>query len=348
EDATADLIAHRTDSDGEYTLHLHFDPARMDAVLKVREPASGPLESILGLPGLGALAADVSLQGARDAERLSLVLSAGSLRASAEGSVDLRRYSVDLKYALEASAMSPRADIAWRRIALDGRWLGTVSAPSADGRLEIDVLQLAGSTQIAKANAQLTASKGAVSLRGTIEGLQIPGPQPQLLAKDPVSIDASMHLDQATRPLMLTAAHRLFFLRAQAVTAGQQSATLDLRLPNLSPFTALAGQRMHGDATIKGLLARRPGDVSLKVDASVGLSGDEPAWAAPLGKHVALQLSGALSGEAVSIERLRLDAQALTLSLSGSATRPGGNIEARWELNVADLNRVAPELKGAL
>ena len=111
---------------------------------KVREPASGPLESILGLPGLGALSADVGLQGARDAERLSLVLSAGNLRASAEGSVDLRRYSADLKYALEASAMSPRADIAWRRIALNGRWLGSVSAPSADGRLEIDGLQLAG------------------------------------------------------------------------------------------------------------------------------------------------------------------------------------------------------------
>ncbi len=348
EDATADLIAHRTDSDGEYTLHLHFDPARMDAVLKVHEPASGPLESILGLPGLGALAADVSLQGARDAERLSLVLTAGSLRASVEGSVDLRRYSVDLKYALEASAMSPRADIAWRRVALDGRWLGTVSAPSADGRLEIDGLQLAGSTQIAKANAQLTASKGAVSLRGVIEGLRIPGPQPQLFAKDPVSIDASMRLDQAARPLVLTAAHRLFSLRAQAVTAGQQSAALDLRLPSLSPFAALAGQQMQGDATIKGLLVRRQSDVSLKMDASVGLSGDEPAWAAPLGERVALQLSGALSGEAVSVDRLRLDAHALRLSLSGSATRPGGNIQARWELSIADLNRVAPELKGTL
>src|SRR5208283_3545034 len=299
--------------DGEYTLHLHFDPARMDAALKVHEPASGPLENILGLPGLGALSADVGLHGARDAERLSLVLNAGNLRASAEGSVDLRQYSADLKYALEASAMSPRADIAWRRIALDGRWLGTFAAPSADGRLEIDGLQLAGSTQIARANAQLTASKGAISLRGIIEGLQIPGPQPQLLAKDPVSIDASMRLDQAARPLVLTAAHRLFSLRAQAVTAGQQSATLDLRLPSLSPFAALAGQRMHGDATIKGQLVRRPSDVSLKMDASVALSGNEPAWAAPLGERVALQLSGALSGEAVSIERLRLDAHALTL-----------------------------------
>ena len=241
EDATADLIAHRTDSDGEYTLHLHFDPARMDAALKVHEPASGPLENILGLPGLGALSADVSLRGARDAERLTLVLNAGNLRASAEGSVDLRQYSADLKYALEASAMSPRADIAWRRIALNGRWLGTFAAPSADGRLEIDGLQLAGSTQIARANAQLTASKGAISLRGIIEGLQIPGPQPQLLAKDPVSIDVSMRLDQAARPLVLTAEHRLFSLRAQAVTAGQQSATLDLRLPSL--FTVRRARR---------------------------------------------------------------------------------------------------------
>src|SRR5271165_1311144 len=95
EDATADLMAHRIDSDGEYTLHLRFDPARMDAALQVHEPAGGPLENILGLPGLGALSADVSLQGMRNAERLHLTLSAGDLRASAEGSVDLRQYSAD-------------------------------------------------------------------------------------------------------------------------------------------------------------------------------------------------------------------------------------------------------------
>ena len=31
EDASADLEAQRTDGEGEYTLHLRFDPARMDA-----------------------------------------------------------------------------------------------------------------------------------------------------------------------------------------------------------------------------------------------------------------------------------------------------------------------------
>ncbi len=348
EAATAELTAHRTDGDGEYTLHLHFDPARMDAALQVREPASGPLENILGLPGLGALSADVSLQGARSAERLTLALSAGDLRASAEGSVDLRQYSADLKYAIEASAMSPRAGIAWRRVALNGRWLGTVSAPSADGRLEVAGLQLAGGTQLAKLSAQLTAGKGGIAVHGVVDGLQIPGPQPQLLAADPVSIDASLRMDQAARPLALTATHRLFSLRAQAVTAGQQSAALDLRLPSLAPFAALAGQRLHGDAAIKAQLVRRRTDVSLKMDASVALPGDEPAWATPLGDRVALQLSGAVSGEAVSIEQLRLDASGLTLSLRGSASRPGGDIQARWELNVADLSRLAPELKGAL
>jgi len=36
----------RIDGDGEYELHLHFDEKRMDAALKLHEPAGGPLENI--------------------------------------------------------------------------------------------------------------------------------------------------------------------------------------------------------------------------------------------------------------------------------------------------------------
>ena len=53
-----DGSARRIDGDGEYELHLHFDEKRMDASLKLHEPAGGPLENILSLPGLGALQAE--------------------------------------------------------------------------------------------------------------------------------------------------------------------------------------------------------------------------------------------------------------------------------------------------
>ena len=57
EDATGDVAARRLDGDGEYHAHVRLDPERMDASLKVHESASGPLENLLSLPGLGALSA---------------------------------------------------------------------------------------------------------------------------------------------------------------------------------------------------------------------------------------------------------------------------------------------------
>ncbi len=49
------MVLRRTDGKGEYRLMLRFDPARMDATLKLDEPAGGALERLLHYPGLGAL-----------------------------------------------------------------------------------------------------------------------------------------------------------------------------------------------------------------------------------------------------------------------------------------------------
>src|SRR5882724_8757015 len=70
--------------DGDYELQLRFDPKRMDAALTLHEPAGGPLENLLQLPGLGALAASVSLTGPREAERVELSIDAGTFRGRAQ------------------------------------------------------------------------------------------------------------------------------------------------------------------------------------------------------------------------------------------------------------------------
>src|SRR5260370_6916734 len=78
-DMLFDAAARRLDGDGDYELHLHFDAQRLDAALKLHEPAGGPLENILSLPGLGALDATLNLTGPRSAEQLELALQAGAL-----------------------------------------------------------------------------------------------------------------------------------------------------------------------------------------------------------------------------------------------------------------------------
>ncbi len=366
EDASADLEAHRTDGDGDYKVHLRFDSAHMDATLEAHEPASGPLENILQMPGLGALSANLELNGPRNAERLTIVLDAGDLRVRAQGSLDIERYAADLQYSLEAPAMRPTAGVGWQRLALHGRWRGTVEAPDADGRLDIEGLRLADSVGIASLSAALTASDGNAAVQALVKGLEIPGPKPMLLAAEPLQVEAAVRLNEPTRPISLSATHRLFSLRALATSAGQQGVTLDLRLPDVAPFAALAGQDVHGAATIKAQIIRRRSDVGVTVDAGWDGPASAAGWLAGFGNRLALQLSAAVSADAISVERMRLSGGAATFALSGGAHRRAGaapasgaarggtiedyidNLQARWNLEIANLGLLSPELGGEL
>jgi translocation and assembly module TamB len=353
DDALADFVARRIDGDGEYTVHFKLDPQRMDGTLEVHEPASGPLENILSVPGLGALSANLKVNGPRDAEQIDLALIAGDLAARVHGTVDLRKVSADLSYSLEASAVSPRTDLRWQRVALEGRWRGAFTDPDAEGHLEVEKLLLPGGTQIAALHADLAAGSGVITLKGLIDGLRIPGSAPSLLEKDPLKIDAAWRVKEAARPLSITAAHRLFSLEANAITEGDQSATLDLKLPSVAPFAALAGQDVRGDAAIKAQIRRSGSGFALDVDAGAGFSGGTAAWIGVVGNRLALKASGALSDDAFSIERLQLTGRALALTANGSATRGGTaslikDLKARWDLRVADLSILASQLSGTL
>src|ERR1700722_5596423 len=101
ENATARITARRTDGQGgDYALTLRFDPARMDARVKLDEPAGGALANLLHYPDLGALTLLAKLSGERSAEHIEVSAQAGQLQAHAMGSLDLDRKSADVAYSL--------------------------------------------------------------------------------------------------------------------------------------------------------------------------------------------------------------------------------------------------------
>jgi translocation and assembly module TamB len=359
QDMVIDAAAHRIDGDGDYDLQLRFDRKRMDAALNLHEPAGGPLENILQLPGLGALAATVNLSGPRSAERLELSIAAGALRGHAEGSVDFDDLSADLDFAFDSPAMAPRADLAWERASVHGRWHGSLKAPRADGHIDIDRLRLPGGAQLAALNGDVKADSGSAALHAVITGLRIPGPRPQLLEDSPITVDAAMRLDAATRPLELRASHRLFSLQASAPTAaiaGKRSATLELRLPNLTELAAIAGQNVTGSALLKARLQDDGSATHVILDASAALRPGTEIWSGVVGDRATLQLSGALTDRAITLENLKFTGRAASLTAGGELSRPapGGagrslqSLRARWALDVSDLKAVSPALAGTL
>ncbi len=358
-DMVIDAAAHRIDGDGDYDLQLRFDRKRMDAALTVHEPAGGPLENILQLPGLGALAATVSLNGPRSAERLELSISAGTLKGRAQGSIDFDDLSADLDFAFDSPALSPRADLAWERASVHGRWQGSLKAPRADGHIDIDRLRLPGGVQLAGLNGDVKAGSGSAALHAIITGLRIPGPRPQLLEDSPITVDASMRLDAPTRPLDLRASHRLFSLQASAptvATAGRRSARVELRLPNLTELAALAGQNATGSALLEASLQEEGGATHVILDASAALRPGTELWSGVVGDRVTLQLSGAMTDRAITVENLKLTGRAASLTAGAEVSRPapGGagrsvqSLRARWALNVSDLKAVSSALAGTL
>ncbi len=364
QDMAFDAAAHRINGDGNYELKLHFDARHMDAALKLHESAHGPLENLLGLPGLGPLAATLNLSGLRAAERLDLAIDAGELRGRAQGTFNLTALSADADFSLESPALSPRPDVAWDRASIKGRWHGSITTPTADGHVAIDGLRLPGGTQAASLGADLSAAKGGAVMHAHVDGLRIPGPQPRLLESSPLQVDASMRLDQARLPLELAAAHRLFTLGAHAdvagLAAGKKNATMELRLPDLGTLAALVGQHERGRAVVKARIVGDADSTHVVLEASATELGGTESWSAAVGDRAALQLAGTVTGTALNLGSLHFTGSAVSLTASGSAGGPPGDagsaaapapaapsvLHLNWDLNVSDLEKLSSTLTG--
>lgn len=349
-DATASISAQRTGGMGNYDAQLRFDADRMDATVKLREPANGPLENLLQVPGLGDLSVFAQLSGPRTAENIQLILDAGPLRGRAHGTLNLTAASADVDYTLTASDMTPHPGLSWQSVDLRGQWHGTVSAPSADGRLLVKQLQIPGGTRLADLNANLTATAGSLSARAILTGLVIPGSQPKLFEDAPLTLNASVRLSDPGRPAQITATHRLFALQAHATTAGQQSARLELHLPDVAPFAALADQKVRGDATLKAQLTRDTRSTRLTAEADANIDGGAAMWAGLLRDgNTRLQVAGALTDQEISVDRLQLTGPAISVGASGSAARSAArDLEVRLNVSLSDLAKLSPALAGTL
>ncbi len=354
DDARLNVVVHRLDGNGDYEVHLAFDPTRMDGTLKLEEPAGGPLEHLVQLPGLGALEVTASLAGPRAAEKIQLDARAGELQASVHGMLDLRERSANLDYSLASPELAPRPGLAWRHLDLQGSWTGSLRAPRAAGHFAIDSLQLPGGARLASLTASLAASAGLMTVDATAVGLDLPSVPPQLLQGSPLHLKGTVHLDDPARPLELTLDQRLFSLRVQAVTAGARSAAFGLTLPDVAPFAALAKQKeVRGRATLSGKLAESSGAIRVDVAGSAAFTGPR-VWAGLLGRAARFQLGASLSGRSINIDRLTLTGSAIALSVSGSAQRatasaPGGVLRAlrgRWSLDLPNLAALSPDVQG--
>ena len=343
QDGDADVTIDRLDSGGSYELHGRIDPTTLSAKLRVNEPPHGLVATIASLPDIGAIALTASVDGPRAAQATAIDLSAGPLRATAKGSVDLTTQSADLDVVASAPAMAPAPGVSWQSVALDAHLHGPVTKPVATGQLRVVGLAAGGAT-IATLAAELHGDQGAAGLRATAEGVRIPGPKPDLLAAAPIQLQADARLDATARPVTFTLSHPLLRASGTVDTAGALTAHADLTAPDLQPLAAAGGVDLRGRSQLSVDAAVTTGTTTLTVDGTLGITGGVAPVPALLGDAARIGVTVALAGSDVTVTRAELDGR--TISLRASGTDKANAVDVAYEVGLSNLAVLTPTVDG--
>ena len=354
--------AIRIDAPGRYRAGLVVDRAQASARISVEEPAGGPLEALLGLPNLGGGSAELRLEGPRAAAQMRLRVDAGTLHARARGTVDWAAGSAQITYAIDAAAMNPRPDLAWQRIAATGTWHGGLDDAAATGSFDVEGLRVGRRVSFGAARATLTGTGGRLSLRGSIEGLRVGGPRPDLFAASPVTFDVGL-LPTPARRLQIRVTHPLLAVRATLGLSTPWQVDGDVEIPQIEPFAALAGQAWRGRTDVQVHL--RPGTAGVGFTIDGRASGLSNRWLglAALGDRVRIGVQGNVGDSAIAVSRLQVTGRDWALSATGDAVRrrvrPGNaadvgvaawieSLRAQWRLAGPPLVDFQAGLAGTL
>jgi translocation and assembly module TamB len=343
--AEARLALDRLDGPGTYRLDGRIAATSVLAHLRVQEPARGLVSQITGLPELGAINATASVDGPWNEAALKLAASAGPLRADASGTLDLNGMAADLDISATAPAMRPRPDLAWQRIAVEAHLHGRFAAPEANATLVLDNLEAAGAG-LQRLSMRAFGHAGAATLEATAEGVRLPGPKPLLLAAAPLHLTAEAALDAPDRPVKFSVSHPLVAVEGTARTAGALSVDAKIGLPDLAPLAALGGVELQGRTALTVRAARDAAGTHVDVDGSLGVTGGMIPVPALLGPDAKVGLSAVLQGSDVTLSRLQLDGQVLTVTAQGDLH--GGDLALDWRAGISDLAAVAEMVRGTL
>ena len=335
------LTARTPDEGGEYRLDATADSGAMRVSATVNEPAHGWLSRLADVPDLGAIALNGALEGPRSALATRLTLTAGLLRASAAGQIDLVNNSADLTIEANAPEMRPGPDLAWQSVALNARVHGRFTAPDAIGQLRIDHLT-AGDAGIDKIAADLSGNTGEAKLLGTITGARQPGPGGALFAESPIRFEATARLDAPERPVRFSLHHELLTVEGSAVASGPIRGSLTVTVPEVSPFLVAVGGNLKGN-----LAMTLTGDATqVTVDGTLGVTGGPGPALALLGDAARFKAAATLRGQTVSLSEARLDGRHVSIVMAGTVSQDAIGLNGTaW---IDDLAALRPDFAGAL
>jgi translocation and assembly module TamB len=339
------LDAQRLGVHGRYAVDGTVAADHIQATLKVDEPANGLIATVTALPNLGEVGIRASVNGPRDALVTSASLTAGPLKASASGTVDLVHEAADLVVKVDAPAMTPTPGLSWDLIRVDATVHGPFEKPDATGTVLVRGLD-AGGARTGTLTADVSGNAGQIRLHATAAELRLPGPKPDLLASAPIVLDASTQLDAPARPVSFTLHHPLLAIDGSAKTTGERAGQAHIVLPNLEPLAAAGGVDLQGHAALD-LQAAVAGETTTGALAGVvAIIGGMAPLPELIGQDMHIDVAASMHGQDVTLSRLQVNGKALDASAKGGLVDQVVKLD--WTARLMDLAAVQPDLSGSV
>lgn len=341
--ARADLVVSRFDNGDRYVVQGGIANDVANGTVSITEGANGILAALIGLPGLKPINLEARAAGDRGANTIGFQLSAGTLRASGNGTISLADRNADIDFSANAPAMQPSADLGWSSMGLQGHVRGAFDAPQIAAKLRAQNVMASGNT-ISQLEADVTGDNGRVDLVGVASGVRIAGDHPDLFAAAPVLVEAHADFTTAVRPVRFSLAHPLVTIDGVADTRGKTKLTAKITVPALAPFAALQGEDVRGSAIFDVALAQDAQKTTLGLNGHMNTEGPS-LIARMLGHNAVLSLQAALAGNDITDSKVSLQGAGVKLQAAGSFKGKSLNYSA--QIGLPDLSRLASTLNGS-
>jgi translocation and assembly module TamB len=340
----ASIAIDRLDSPGTYRLEAALTPAAINAHLTAAEPQGGLIGGLANLPGLGALTLTAAIEGPRGAEKTTLTLTAGQLRADAHGTIDLAQTSAHLDVDATAPAMAPRADLSWGGVTLRAHVQGPFTAPDISAHATLQDFK-GGGASIAALTADATGNRGALDAHTVLSGLIIPGAKPDLFAGAPIDVSLHADLGKPRIPIRFALKHPVVSADGTATVGGDLAATIHTTVPDLAPLAALGHAELRGRTEATASMSTHGDTTDIKLDGTADFTGGQAPVPALLG-HTTYGVTASLAGDTIAISRAVVDGQAAHATVTGTDTNTG--LDLAYTFSLANLAAVSPQARGAL
>ena len=345
EEWAADLTANRLEGSGLYRLRASYDDGLLSGAADIEEPPAGLVAGLLGLNDIGAIEAHATGSGPREANAIELTLAAGPMRASGRGTINLIARTADMAFSAEAPEMTLRPDLAWQSLTAEGQLRGSFDAPDVTAELDVRTLRVQG-VSAEGVTANVEGQTGMLDFRGSLSGLRLPGPEPDLFARAPVSASGRIALQTPERSFTASLSHPLLGVEAQGTAGDAKRVQTSISVPRLAPFAERSGVDLDGRATLTALIDQVGDDFRVAANGTVNAARGEGPLPQLIGGNARVAINATVNGSDIALSDARLEGSAANIQVSGRVR--DNDIELDWRFGLSDLSLLADQLVGDL